>query len=464
MGGTEGARGYLYQGIASIIRALSDPNWDAIFVEYFSNDDKIDIALKKDGALIKSIQVKSTNGSFSEGKLIEWMKDLIADEMADNYELFLIGNCANGAQKIVKSISKYNKNNIDDEVNEVMSKLPKELRYNSISMNLFPYNIIDLTKIVISELHEYLSKKGISLKHEQLSFIVSSLISDHMVISTTQDGCMRADFDKILQERISLFSRQYSQKRTPISIISFKRGVSGVSNENNDYLHLNICDMFDGRQVKPEFNWNTDIASQIKSFFSKSIDLNEAYELHLDTHYAISFLSGRLLDTKSGINIFPVQKSPHKILWEYDPLDLTEYPKLSVDHQIASTDSYDTALILNISRDIYHDVVNYIDNVDVKKMGRIINCTPYHGKPTNFSIINGTHCAQLANSIYSELCQRTIHERRATLHIFASVPNAFMFYLGQVSRPFGNIVIYDFDFDAFDTCTYFPTIYFQGGE
>ncbi len=460
MGGTEGARGYLYQGIASIIRALSDPNWDTIFVEYFSDNDKIDIALKKDGALIKSIQVKSTIDSFSEGKLIDWMTTLIADETADNYELFLIGNCTNGAQKIVKSISKYYKNNIDAEVKEVLSKLPEGLLNNSISIDVLPYNISNLTKIVISELHEYLSN-SVSLKHEQLSFIVSSLISDHMILSATQDGCMRTDFDKILKAKIKLFTNQYSQKRTPISIISFERG---VSTENKDNIILNLRDMFDGRQLKPEFNWNTDVASQIKSFFSKYIDLNEAYEIHLDTHYAISFLSGRLLDKKSGINIFPVQKSPHKILWEYDPLDLTEYPKLSVDHQIASTDSYDTALILNISRDIYHDVINYIDNVDLKKMGRIINCTPYHGEPTSFSIANGTHCAQLANSIYSELCQRTIPERRATLHIFASVPNAFMFYLGQVSRPFGNIIIYDFDFDALDTCTYFPTICFQGGE
>lgn len=459
MGGTDGARGYLYQGIASIIRALSDPNWDTIFVEYLSDNDKIDIALTKDGVLTKSIQVKSTIDSFSEGMIIDWMTTLTSDEPADNYELFLIGNCANGAQKIIKSIEKYYKNNIDDEVKNSLSKLPAGLLNNNISIVVLPYNISNLEKIVISELHEYLSNR-ILLKHDQLSFIVSSLISDHMILSTTQKGCTRINFDKTLQERIQLLIRSYYPKRTPISIISFKRG---VFTNNNDYNVLNLLDMFDKRQVKSEFNWNTDIVSRIENFFSDSISINEAYELHLDTHYAISFLSGRLFDNKSGINIFPIQKTPQKTLWEYDPLDITEYPKLDVDHQRIDLSSFDTVLILNLSRNIYHDVTDYIHDKDLK-IGRLINCTPTQGGPTSFSIVNGTHCAQLANSINTALCQRTIPERRATLHIFSSVPNAFMFYLGQISRPFGNIIIYDFDFDALDTCTYFPTICFQGGK
>jgi len=455
MGGAEGARGYLYQGIASIIRALSDPNWDTIFVEYLSANDKIDIALKKGDVLIRSIQVKSTIDSFSEGKLIGWMSALIADKPADNYELILIGNCTNGAQKMLKSIKKYYKNNIDDEVQKSLSKLPAGLLDNNISIDILPYNISNLEKIIISELHEYLSNH-ILLKHDQLSFVVSSLISDHMILSTTQKGRARVDFDKTLQERIKLVIRNYSPKRTPITIISFKRG---VSTNNNDSIVLNLIDMFNERQLKPDFNWNKDIVNRVESFFSNSISISEAYELHLDTHYAISFLSGRLLDNKSGINIVPVQKSPQKILWEYDPLDITKYPKLNIEHQEVNVGFLDTALILNISRDIYHDVMNYIANTDLK-IGRAINCTVSHGGPTNFSIVNGTHCVQLANSICSALCQRTISERRATLHIFSSVPNAFMFYLGQVSRPFGNTIIYDFDFDALNTCTYFPTICF----
>ena len=459
MGGTEGARGYLYQGIASIIRALSNPDWDTIYVEYPSSNDKVDIALEKDGVLIKSIQVKSTIDSFSKGNLTDWMVALTSDGPADSYEIFIIGNCADSAQKIKKSIYKYNKNEIDSEVNTVISELPKNLPIEKISIDVLPYDMGHLDKIVIAELHENLSDR-VLLKYDQLSFLKSSLIADHMSLSTTQAGCKREIFEKTLQTRIEMLVKNYSPKRIPINVVSFVRGVP--LNDNEQYT-LNLLDMFDGRLLKPEYNWNTDMTERIKSFFSSCIDENEAYELHLDAHYAISFLIGRVFDNKSGVNMVPAQKSPNKLLWDYDPLDTFEYPKLNIKHQELSKDLVDTALILNISRDIYHDVIDYIDSTKLN-IGRIINCTPSLGNSNSFSVINGTHCAQLANSIYSSLCQRTIPERRATLHIFAAVPNAFMFYLGQVSRPFGNTVIYDFDFDLLNSCTYFPTICFQGGK
>ena len=59
LGGKEGSRGYLYQTFASIFEALCQDNWDKIYVEYTSENDKVDIALESDGTVFKSIQVKS---------------------------------------------------------------------------------------------------------------------------------------------------------------------------------------------------------------------------------------------------------------------------------------------------------------------------------------------------------------------------------------------------------------------
>ena len=46
MGGQEGSRGFLYQGIASVLEALNDKRWDKIYIEFNSKDDKVDIALE----------------------------------------------------------------------------------------------------------------------------------------------------------------------------------------------------------------------------------------------------------------------------------------------------------------------------------------------------------------------------------------------------------------------------------
>ena len=62
-------------------------------------------------------------------------------------------------------------------------------------------------------------------------------------------------------------------------------------------------------------------------------------------------------------------------------------------------------------------------------IGHIINCTPSEIGATNFSIEDGTHATVLANSVYTAIKGRNTVERRATLHIFAAAPNAFMFFL-----------------------------------
>ena len=47
MGGKEASRGFLYQGFASVLEALTDKgNWDKIYVEFPTSNDKVDIALE----------------------------------------------------------------------------------------------------------------------------------------------------------------------------------------------------------------------------------------------------------------------------------------------------------------------------------------------------------------------------------------------------------------------------------
>ena len=64
MGGKEGGRGYLYQGIVAVLEALERPDWDRIYVEFPTEGDKVDIALRSAGEITDAIQVKSTANSF----------------------------------------------------------------------------------------------------------------------------------------------------------------------------------------------------------------------------------------------------------------------------------------------------------------------------------------------------------------------------------------------------------------
>ena len=69
MGGQDGVRGYVYQGIVAIIKALGENGWNKISVEYNSAKDKVDIALLNDEIIVvlcqDLAQVKMRNLSSS---------------------------------------------------------------------------------------------------------------------------------------------------------------------------------------------------------------------------------------------------------------------------------------------------------------------------------------------------------------------------------------------------------------
>ena len=105
------------------------------------------------------------------------------------------------------------------------------------------------------------------------------------------------------------------------------------------------------------------------------------------------------------------------------------------------------------SYDIKDNVIEYISESGLK-IRRMITLTIGGKGPSFDSIQNANHAINLVQQVVSSLAQRTTAERRANIHIFASAPNAFMFFLGQRSRGFGNCILYEFDLEAKDTGTY----------
>ena len=55
MGGKEATRGFLCQTFVAVLEALCSDNWEKIFAEFASNDDKVDIALESNGKVFRSI-------------------------------------------------------------------------------------------------------------------------------------------------------------------------------------------------------------------------------------------------------------------------------------------------------------------------------------------------------------------------------------------------------------------------
>lgn len=279
-----------------------------------------------------------------------------------------------------------------------------------------------------------------------------------MLSSIHGNGIDRYEFDKNLKNRILLVADKYSPERISIGIKSFIRGAVTLDDTTKC---LSLIDKFEGRNIKKGYYWNNDIYESTKEFLISNTDINHAYQIFLDTHASIAFAAGRVLDSKSGINVFPIQKSATNglELWDVKISTHRIYSNWHISHEMFDENRHDSALVLNVTRNIFEDAVGYIRENNLS-IGRIINCTPSKVGATNFSIENGNHALALANSVYNAIAQRTTVERRAMLHIFASAPNAFMFFLGQNSRGFGKCVLYEYDFEQQDSCSYLPSISF----
>ena len=91
MGGKEGSRGYVYQGIVAVLESFSLSFWDKIYVEFPTDDDKVDIALSFGNNIVRAIQVKSTNTAFTPQQIKQWIRYFTNDWPCPNYELVLIG-------------------------------------------------------------------------------------------------------------------------------------------------------------------------------------------------------------------------------------------------------------------------------------------------------------------------------------------------------------------------------------
>ncbi len=464
MGGKEACRGFLYQGFASVVKALTDESeWDKIYVEFPTTNDKVDIALESNNKIIKCIQVKSTVNNFSKSNIKTWLEDLIKDYKSPRYELFLIGQCEGAVNKFCKSIEKYCNGEIDHEVENLLQELDerdiKFLDNNIISFSILPFKLDILETIIRDSLHRYISYHCQSVTFEQIRLIASSMVNEQMISATSGKGMSKSEFDEELQKKIFV-TNGYSFERKSIGIKSFLFQPRILNSEDN-YNCLSLLENFEGRNIKKDYDWTKDIYKKMEKFLAENINSKCAYKLFLEAHISIAFAAGRILNSKSGINIFPMQKSAvgGVELLDIKPMSKRKYSKLCISHDLYNDKKYDSALVLSITAPIYNHVLKYIEENNLP-IGHIINCIPNQGA-THFSIEDGTHAADLVESICKEVSERKVVERRATLHIFASAPNAFMFFLGRNSMGFGKCILYEYDFEQKESCSYSVSMKFD---
>lgn len=196
MGGQEGNRGYIYQGIISIFNACTEKDWGKISVEYTTANDKVDIALIDDSdSILTAIQVKSSINLFSKEDILCWLTELMNDVSSKVYKLILIGNCQEKANIFIKSIDKYYENKMDKEAITSINGFDKHLEDKIVNIILMPFNKEHLMGIIRDSLNQFISLKNFNIDYHTLELISFALISYNVFLGTEGKTVSRNEYE-----------------------------------------------------------------------------------------------------------------------------------------------------------------------------------------------------------------------------------------------------------------------------
>ncbi len=210
----------------------------------------------------------------------------------------------------------------------------------------------------------------------------------------------------------------------------------------DDYLELD--EFFDGRPIREPALWRTEVFPRLERFLLRWAGTGEPLLLDFAAHASIAFAAGWVLEVKSGLDVAIRQRGGGPVPLEWAPDDDSGRPQpLWGDLPDVTCDptASDLVLALSASNDIRADVDEYL-RLSGLPVTRLKHARIYPD-PGQRAVAGGGHSLQLAQGIALTASGRTPAERRGTLHLFTSAPNALLFYLGQLSRSFGRVQLYE---------------------
>jgi hypothetical protein len=238
----------------------------------------------------------------------------------------------------------------------------------------------------------------------------------------------------------------------PIAVRSFlgpASDLTGASPENT----LMLTDEFRQRYLKDGRSWQSDIRPSVEAFLSSAATRSRQLRLILDAHASIAFLAGAVLDVKSGVDVHLVQKGRVGArTWRAD--DHSAGARL-VEQVTSFGTGRAIAVCISAAQDVEPQVRKYLSS-HALHIGTILSFA-FKAGPGQQGITGGAHAAALAEQVANAIRRAKVDDPEATVHIFASVPNAMLFYLGQQQQAIAPCIVYEFDFDRLGNKTYQPS-------
>jgi hypothetical protein len=240
----------------------------------------------------------------------------------------------------------------------------------------------------------------------------------------------------------------------PVAIRSFlgpAADIAGATPKSS----LILTDAFRQRYLQQGRDWQHDIRPQVESFLREAVKKSPRLRLILDAHASIAFLSGAVLDVKSGVQTHLVQKGRVGArIWRADDGSTAQgVPLEASEHRLGEGNEIGVAL--SITQPVEGQARRYIAE-HLQVVGRLISFV-MPGGPGHQNVAGGAHAAALAEQVSNSLRTLKQDDPDAVVHIFAACPNSVLFYLGQHHQSIAPCIVYEFDFDRRGNKSYQPS-------
>ena len=212
---------------------------------------------------------------------------------------------------------------------------------------------------------------------------------------------------------------------------------------------IDLREFFEERYIREQHLWHDAVLPNLTRELSRFASPGRPLHLDFAAHLSVSFASGWILESKSGLNVAVGQATGHDGWSVWSPGDgsdaglshplLQPRPDLLLDGR-----SVDVALALSVTHEVAEDVYAYVVAKNLP-VGRILDLAPAGGAGHR-AVRGGDHALRLAQAVSHQAQRRRSHERQGKLHLFGAMPGALSFYLGQLSRVWGGVVLYEYAF------------------
>jgi len=245
-----------------------------------------------------------------------------------------------------------------------------------------------------------------------------------------------------------------STSGTYLGIRTFMRWAESMEDETDAMLCM--CRHFVDRHIQSPELWTSEIVPSITNFLKGNVKSGGKYVIDLQALTSVAFLTGYLLDPKLNVKV-AIAQDRSSTPWEVDSSRISTVADRWTENISPGGNGHGLAIGISVSRSVRDDVAIYIQNTSMQ-VQEVVNLEP-QGGPGQKAIADATDAYALAQHMINRI-SRIRKEKRVEgpTHIFLSCPNAFSFFLGQLSRPLGEIRLYEFDFGSGQAGAYTPSL------